>query len=286
MHIITRKSTVWLALTTLVVSLLAPSTPSWAATPEQMLDIVNRTQSITATCSEQIQAPVEASSTTCTSRTYTDKVIIELFQQAIVHSTPSQSSAQQATDYELSMKTTDNEVASYQLSLGHTYSEPALLTISGGSSQIVQEISTKQADILRNLLLKTKSPLTFAVNKVQINSGTKPLPLQYLASIWTTVDYSGNEVGVAGVGYLPGTTDQEIKEKALQLKPSSQLNVQLTGTPTQLNVFMVKDDKYIPQKLNNRSFAVPAKPGYYEYSVSAKWDEFHNITYGFGVYVK
>ncbi|MEW4369846.1 hypothetical protein [Paenibacillus kandeliae] len=284
MHIFTRKKAAWLMPAALVCSLIVPSTPSWAATPEQMLDIVNHTQSITATCSTQ--APAQSSSSPCVSRTYTDKVIIELFQQAITLSTPSQGSSQQAADYEVSVKTTDNEVTSYRLSLGSTYGQSALIVTSSDAGQAVQEIPAEQADILRNLLVKTKSPLTFAVNKVQINSGKKTLPLQYIASIWTTVDYSGNEVGMAGGGYLYQVTDQKMKDNALQLKPSSKLSVQLTGTPTELFVYKVTDKKYIPQKLTNRSFTLPTKLGYYEYSVSAKWDEFHEITYGFVVYVK
>ena len=261
------------------LSLLPFTTHASPATPEQLQKIVESTASVQVSC-----LPVKHASP-CISRTYTDGMIIEIFQQAIVRSTDLEGQLNYTAEYEITVHKKDGSKEKYMLALGNEKGTSALIVSNKNGQSHGYETTVEYADILRNFFAP-KSELTFTSDRLVVKHGSTPLDLQYEGSTWTGIWSDGNEGVVAGIGFDPQTINAAMKKAAPKLPKSSVLSITTAGKPTKVTLSLKKGRNYAERKITNGQYKLPAQPGYYIYNISAQWDKDHNVNYEFSVYVK
>lgn len=279
MKVIFQKAAGLLLTACLSLSLLPFTAHAGQATPEQMQKIVESTASVQVTC-----LPVKHASP-CTSRTYKDTTIIEIFQQAIVRSTDLEGQLNYMAEYEITVRKKDRSEEKYMLALGTEKGKSALIVSNKNGQSHGYETTVEYADILRNFFAP-KSELTFTNDQLVVKHGSTPLSLQYEGSTWTTIWSDGNEGIMAGIGPDPQTVNAAMKKDALKLRKSSVLSIHTAGKPTKVTLSLKKGRNYVERKITKGQYKLPAQPGYYIYSLSAQWDKDHSVNYEFSVYVK
>ncbi|MGZ9583709.1 hypothetical protein [Paenibacillus marinisediminis] len=97
---------------------------------------------------------------------------------------------------------------------------------------------------------------------------------------------TNSEQGICGDPPHPDIFNEQIKDDAITLNPDSKIEVKFSIKPEKL-IFVRNNPDGTQEQIssNGRKYSLPRSPGYYQYELSAEWDEKNTASYHFGIII-